>query len=747
MIKSRKELQKFDFNVLPNSFVLKPNSGYGGEGIIPIKDYQNDLYLTSYGKSYSESELYDHILDILDGRYSIAGMRDSAFFEQLIIPEETLGKYSIGGLPDIRVVVHNLIPVMAMLRLPTLKSNGKANLHQGAIGCGIDLGSGQITHLIQHGRLIDDIPDVPEFEPFSIPHWDNILLFSSKIQLITNIGYLATDFAIDKFHGPVLLELNARAGLTVQIANLASLKKRLEKVRGIKVSSPEHGIRIAKELFSQKISKKSHPISGKPVIGSEESVDLILKDEIHRLKAQINLAHDRTVIDRAFAISLNLNQNINETHQNNSNSLLSTQENQQTIRIKIGIGGKRINTVATISDLGKYRNYKIILGKRDLTNFLIDPSLKKDKITLPKTSAISKTVRREIDCNYLDLTLKKINRLLKLLYFLRPLNLIEEKQKFLHNQSYNPIFTYPAINFNPYQLKAELNGLKIDETPLGLLFREKILELINKTDLILSIGTPDFTEKSIHLFHYPEASDIYYIRRKLNQHHVFNPKNKLDSMDVRTAKKNLEDTLETYHLSDWQIVIQDDLVSNCIVGKKNRIFLRNGSRFSQARINALIVHEIETHVLSSENGKKQPYQIFNYGCAGYLTTQEGLAMHNVETRLGLNTRFLILQDALYTALHGSFAQVFKKIHSYGLEDEDAFHMALKVKRGLIDTSQDGAFTKDYLYYSGYNQIKSYIKAGGDLKKLYLGKINSSDLSLIDQIIGIVPPTYLPHWVN
>jgi alpha-L-glutamate ligase-like protein len=231
IIRSNKELEKFDFNTLPTSFALKPNNGYGGEGIIPIVGKKDNKWITASGKQISKEDLIDQIRDIIDGRFSISNVGDYAFFEQLIIPDEILGKYSYGGLPDIRVVVHNLIPVMAMLRLPTKESKGKANLHMGAVGVGIDIAKGEATYITYKNKIIEELPDgLGKIRGLKIPFWDEILYTASKVQLITNLGYLAADICIDKQSGPVLLEINARAGLGVQIANLAPLRKRLERI-------------------------------------------------------------------------------------------------------------------------------------------------------------------------------------------------------------------------------------------------------------------------------------------------------------------------------------------------------------------------------------------------------------------------------------------------------------------------------------------------------------------------------------
>ena len=193
------------------------------------------------------------------------------------------------------------------------------------------------------------------------------------------------------------------------------------------------------------------------------------------------------------------------------------------------------------------------------------------------------------------------------------------------------------------------------------------------------------------------------------------------------------------------------MVADCVSGKNNRLFLRKGAKFSEERIEALIIHEIETHILTAENGKNQPYEIFNRGLANYLTTQEGLAMYNVEKQRHVpfqnNYKALAHVIAIDTALKGSFVETFEKVLEYGLPIEVAFRSALKAKRGYADTSRPGAFTKDYIYFYGYNQVKKFIEDdGGDIKDLFIGKINLEDLDTIKKISRIQKPKLLPKWL-
>src|SRR3989338_3064580 len=160
VIRSKQELRDFQWERLPQSFVIKPNSGYGGEGILVITERtKTQNWITSEGKVLTLKSVKRHINNILDGRYSLSDLTDQALFEQRLEAPEWLAQMSYKGLPDIRIIVHNLIPVMAMLRLSTKASQGKANLHMGGIGVGIDIATGELTHIAQYNKIVPEIPD------------------------------------------------------------------------------------------------------------------------------------------------------------------------------------------------------------------------------------------------------------------------------------------------------------------------------------------------------------------------------------------------------------------------------------------------------------------------------------------------------------------------------------------------------------------------------------------------------------
>jgi len=454
VVRNRHELEVFKWSNLPKSFVLKPNCGSGGKGIKVIFGQQKDQsWVSTEGGKVTIKDLRNHIMDIFEGFYSFSGTSDVAFFEERIKLLKILKPYSYKGIPDIRVIVYNKVPVMAMLRLPTRESGGKANLHMGGIGLGVDIATGVTTNAVMRDYLIEKHPDTKLIlKGIRIPRWKEILEIAIKCQEVSRLGYIGVDIAIDSERGPVVLEINAHAGLSIQIANLAPLKYRLQKVSGLKVKNEIHGIRIAQDLFGGEIEEEIEDISGKQILGIIETIRIkgILNDEFGtlnkeskdienkngeeiknthplpisrgelakkekekteekeiELKAKIDTGADRSSIDEELARKLGYGKAVDEFKEivenleidNNATKEILDEE----IKDKLDKWGDNFDTVVIKSSHGiSYRllikmniilsgvsviskmsvtdrshlEFPVIIGRRDLGRFLVDPSKK-----------------------------------------------------------------------------------------------------------------------------------------------------------------------------------------------------------------------------------------------------------------------------------------------------------------------------------------------------------------------------------
>jgi alpha-L-glutamate ligase-like protein len=214
-----------------DDFVVKPNRGSAGRGVLVVVGRSGRDYLRHNGEKLSLEQLRQHVSDVLSGMYSLGGQPDKAVVQQRVRLHPAFAAVSYKGIPDVRVVVYRGEPATAMLRLPTKASGGRANLHQGGIGAGVDLADGVTRHAVQRDRYIDAHPDTKHpLVGLQVPFWDAVLAMSRKAARATGLGYVGVDIVVDEERGPLLLEANARPGLAVQIANARGLLPRLEEI-------------------------------------------------------------------------------------------------------------------------------------------------------------------------------------------------------------------------------------------------------------------------------------------------------------------------------------------------------------------------------------------------------------------------------------------------------------------------------------------------------------------------------------
>lgn len=239
---------------LRGDFVIKPARGAGGKGILVVSEMWPEGFVRPSGEVISLADIQRHLSNILAGAHSLAGRPDVALIEDCVQPDPMFRDLSVEGVPDIRIILLQGVPVMAMLRLSTQASGGRANLHQGAVGVGLDIATGRALYAVQGTRRVTHHPDTgADLHAANIPDWGTLLTLASRCYDMTGLGYLGADLLVDRNRGPLLLELNARPGLAIQVANGVGLCPRLEAVeaRDNIPSQAEGRVGLAMELFGE----------------------------------------------------------------------------------------------------------------------------------------------------------------------------------------------------------------------------------------------------------------------------------------------------------------------------------------------------------------------------------------------------------------------------------------------------------------------------------------------------------------
>ena len=236
-------------------FVVKPARGSQGDGIIVVTGSVRHTYRCADGTVMDEEEMSFHVSNILSGIYSLGGQNDKALIEYRVNFDPVFEAVTYRGVPDVRIIVFLGVPVMAMVRLPTRLSGGKANLHQGAIGTGVDMASGRTLAAVWRTRIVREHPDTGNpVSGVQIPHWNTLLELAARSYELTGLGYQGIDIVLDRDLGPLILELNARPGLAIQIANQAGLALRLDSVE-----REAGGLRTVAERVAFARERFAHP--------------------------------------------------------------------------------------------------------------------------------------------------------------------------------------------------------------------------------------------------------------------------------------------------------------------------------------------------------------------------------------------------------------------------------------------------------------------------------------------------------
>lgn len=220
-------------SIFQNGFVVKPSQSFGGKGILVVKERTPDGNFVCGGEITHPDFIKTELMKILHGEYltsQTSSDKDIAIIEEKIINDPNLSKISI-GLPDIRVIVFRGIPVMAMARLSTKESEGKANLKQGAIGAAISIKDGIMFHAEIKKHDIQKHPDTGEqIVNYQFDSWKEMLAVSCLAQKSTCLGYAGVDLVVNEKGRILVLEVNKRPGLEIQNINQSSLLRRFEYI-------------------------------------------------------------------------------------------------------------------------------------------------------------------------------------------------------------------------------------------------------------------------------------------------------------------------------------------------------------------------------------------------------------------------------------------------------------------------------------------------------------------------------------
>lgn len=364
---SLQSVREFDWTSLPPDFAIKPSHGYGGRGITVVREWNGKTGNAGGKKTIDILDIERIIFGALDGEHSLNNLPDTVFIEDRIRSHSIFKKYIEKGVPDIRVIVCNMVPVMAMMRLPTIYSDGKANLHLGALGVGIDIRTGITTFGVIGNNQVLYIPgSKTKVRGIKIPDWERILEISVQAQQCSKLGFAGVDIVIDQSHGPLVLEINARPGLGIQIANQSSLRTRLERISDVNVQTVKRGVELARKLFAEESLEDVEEETA--LLGVIEKITIYGNLKKKTVRAKVDTGAYRTSIDSSLVEELGLDTHGTFVRVRSG----SGRQKRRTVKLRFRMKGRDVDTIATYTPRGHLR-FPVIIGRKDMKGYLVDP--------------------------------------------------------------------------------------------------------------------------------------------------------------------------------------------------------------------------------------------------------------------------------------------------------------------------------------------------------------------------------------
>lgn len=323
-----------------------------------------------------------------------------------------------------------------------------------------------------------------------------------------------------------------------------------------------------------------------------------------------------------------------------------------------------------------------------------------------------------------------------------PVNIADIQRRFLLKQ-FTPSFVYAPLRDPIDDLKKQLSTVIVrGDAAMHALLKAKKKELAIKMDMLASIGTDDFEKYAHRLYPRPSASLVNKAYALMD----LPPTPESPYIRKDEARRLLRESMTRLGFN-WKISTEHLITSAKVDPLGRRLVLRKKERFHLRFVQRLAVHEIGTHAARAENGALQPLKLFVHGLPGYLDTEEGLAAYN-EERAGILDPSTLKNYAgrviaVDAALRSSFLETYRELRSH-FSTKQALKLTLRAKRGLEHPGAPGAFTRDVTYLRGYYKVKEFVRRGGRVHDLMLGKIGVEHVGLVKMIPEVVPARYLPE---
>lgn len=350
-----------------------------------------------------------------------------------------------------------------------------------------------------------------------------------------------------------------------------------------------------------------------------------------------------------------------------------------------------------------------------------------------------------------DHRLALLSQSFRFLLEVTPVDADDLRDDFLEGREPDPGFTYRELDTDPDVVRAELDAIDVGEVEdpvLGQLLRAKHREMELQLDMLEARDTADFLPLSVEL--YGGVSPSLRTQAETLLASITRTEAGDEALDAEEFLALAEDEIAHYRAEDPDLDMHAEIRTdvNGVMVSGDTLLIGPETKVQRARAQALLHHEVGTHLVTQANGSHQPIKVLGVGLAGYDETQEGLAVL-AEIACGGLTAFRLRQLAsrvvtVHRMIGGaSFAEAHEALVADGFPESSAWTTVMRVYRS-------GGMTKDAIYLRGLVELLEHLGSDGSLDQLWLGKFSLRDLPLIGDLEdrGLLrPPRVLPRYLH
>ncbi len=336
-----------------------------------------------------------------------------------------------------------------------------------------------------------------------------------------------------------------------------------------------------------------------------------------------------------------------------------------------------------------------------------------------------------------DRAVSDADRRMAFLLHVTPVNVAEACAEFTASADAAPAFEYRPLPFDPRAEAARLAELsELAGDGWAALLRAKRREVVIRLEMLARRGTAQFRELADLLYGGVTKELAALAHQLLDSIPPSGPERASPGVGAAEIARRATAEIAAYRRLlpelDCRVEVRPDVAG--MVVEQGNLLIGRDTVVPPERVQALLHHEIGTHVLTHANGGRQPLRLMRDGLAGYEELQEALGVLAEYLSGGLSPpRLRRLAERVAAVASMQVGATFRETYDllrrrWGLAAGAAFRVAMRAHRA-------GGLAKDLVYLRGLEGLLAHLGAGRSFDVLFAGKITLRDVAAIERLLA------------